>query len=350
MSVIFNQNGFKTLVTLCVAFLFLTMCTRNVENGNIRKGAYLGEKLPGDTAKIFAPGIVSTGMYERDIAISPGGDEIYFGVILRSVTTIMYSKLTDGIWSEPEVASFATNPDYFYLEPHISPDGKKMMFLSTMPPPGKDELPGWGHQHIWIVDRKEDGDWGNPYILQDSILNEDSDFYPSLTKDGTLYFSRTPKSMPRSSFIYRSKLIDGKYSTPEKLPEIINKDGGVFNSFIAPDESYLIVCATNQDSITTPGFADYYIFYRNNNDEWSEPINPERIINFPHDHARSPYVTPDGKYFFFNSNRLSEELSDSNLVLNAEIIKKYNNSWGNGNSDIYWVKSDFIDKLRPDNF
>ena len=45
-----------------------------------RTGPYLGEKPPGLTPAVFAPGLVSTGGFERDVAITPDGREIFFGL------------------------------------------------------------------------------------------------------------------------------------------------------------------------------------------------------------------------------------------------------------------------------
>jgi Tol biopolymer transport system component len=46
----------------------------------ILKGPYLGQKPPGMTPEIFAPGIVSTGLDELNSVFSPDGDEFYFCV------------------------------------------------------------------------------------------------------------------------------------------------------------------------------------------------------------------------------------------------------------------------------
>ena len=74
------------LVAVCVAASILS-CTPAVDEGQVDEGAkefyeltgnYLGQELPGMTPRLFAPGIVSTGLSERDMAITPDGDEIYF--------------------------------------------------------------------------------------------------------------------------------------------------------------------------------------------------------------------------------------------------------------------------------
>ena len=41
-------------------------------------GPYLGQTPPGTTPKLFAPGVVSTGLYERDFAVAPEGREFFY--------------------------------------------------------------------------------------------------------------------------------------------------------------------------------------------------------------------------------------------------------------------------------
>ncbi len=70
-------------------------------------GPYFGLTPPGSIPVLFAPGLVSTGLSERDVAISPDGSEFYFGVTFRSIATIMVTRLVKGRWTPPEVAPFA---------------------------------------------------------------------------------------------------------------------------------------------------------------------------------------------------------------------------------------------------
>jgi hypothetical protein len=83
--------------------------------GSDSQGPYLGQKPPGTLPELFAPGIVSTGLYERDVAVSPDGREIIFGVIWGKVVTIMSSRLEGGEWTTPEVVPFALDFDYFHF-------------------------------------------------------------------------------------------------------------------------------------------------------------------------------------------------------------------------------------------
>ncbi len=311
----------------------------------VLKGPYLGQKPPGMTPEIFAPEIISTGLYERDIAITPDGTEFYYGLMFSNYVTIMESKLENGQWTEPQIASFASDMKYFYFEPCISPDGKKFLFLSTRPDEGQEPKQGWVYQNIWAVDRQEDGSWGEPYGIGSPINTEGGEYFPSVTNDGTLYFTHQPKG-ERKSYIYRSRLINGKYTESEKLPDVINSEGNLYNAFIAHDESYLIVPIAGHKDALTPGAAEYFIFFRDENDNWSEAINMGEEINVPGTNAISPYVTRDGKYFFFGSHKRKEITDIAKSDITLSIIKNYDRMPLNGRSDIYWVDAKIIDQLR----
>ncbi len=338
-----------TIALICAALLF--SCAPQQDKANKKEfpvltGEYLGQKPPGLTPELFAPAVVSTGLYERDVAMTPDGTEFYYGLMFSNYVTIMESKLENGQWTELQVASFASDMKYFYFEPCITPDGKKFLFLSTHPTKAQEPKPGWAYQNIWAVDRQDDGSWGEPYDIGSPINTEGGEYFPSVTDDGTLYFTRQPQG-ERKNYIYRSRLINGKYAEPEKLPYVINGDGNRYNAFIAPDESYLIVPIFGHKDNITPESADYYIFFRDENDNWSEAINMGAEINLPGTNAISPYVTRDGKYFFFGSHKRKEIIEMVSPEITLSIIKKYDRQPLNGRSDIYWVDAKVIENLKP---
>ena len=85
-------------------------------------GPYLGQTPPGAEPELFAPGIVSTGIHTRDLAMTPEGDEIYFSVSAGPFVAILGSRLVDDEWTQPEVTEFSADPTAGDIEPHISPD------------------------------------------------------------------------------------------------------------------------------------------------------------------------------------------------------------------------------------
>jgi hypothetical protein len=304
-------------------------------------GSWFGQAPPGDEAELFAPGIISNGFNNRDLAMLPDGSEFYTSVNMRgfAVSTILLFRNTAAGWSKPEVAAFATDRQTRYLEPAISPDGSKMFYVAA--PAGIDD-----NMDIWAMDRVGDG-WGKPVRLGAAINTPVNETFPSITSDGTLYFSRVSDD-PGVEHIYRSRLIDGQYAPAERLPDNVNCGKTQFNAFVAPDESYLIVSVFGrEDSL---GSIDYYIVYRNAQDQWSEPVNLGAAINTQGSQEYSPYVSRDGKYFFFMSQRQPANDENSDQPWSMDELSAVFNRPENGNSDIYWIDAGFIDGLRPDGF
>jgi hypothetical protein len=306
---------------------------------------YLGQKAPGVKAEIFAPGIVSNGMTERALAITADGGEIYFELMFGRIATIMVTRMTDGRWSEPAVAPFAADLKYFCIEPSLSADDQKILFLSNRPRLGDEPKPGWAYQHIWAAERKSDGQWGEPYDIGAPVNSNEAEFFPSLTDAGTLYFTRSAPNGEKPA-IWRSRWLSGKYQAPEPLPEAVNGNGRPYNAFIARDESYLIACVNGRADSVTPGAANYYIFFRGADDRWSAGVNLGAEINFTGSSANAPYVSRDGKYFFFGSS-LARPLPVSAGGVTLEMLKGYIDGPQNGASDVYWCDASVLRKLRP---
>jgi hypothetical protein len=349
------SSAVAVLVLLCLAIC--SSCAPAGEQGGagagdvqdfpVLTGEYLGQTPPGQRAELFAPGIVSRGMHTRDVAMTPDGREIYFGTIVAGLAVIMQTKLEDGQWTRPEVAPFAANPAYQDLEPAISPDGEHFYFLSTRPPAGTEPDPAdfgsWVNQDIWVMDREGDG-WGEPYNLGPPINSDAPEFYPSVTLDGTIYFTREVAET-RASDIWRARpAADGDgYEEAEKLGPRVNSTSAQYNAFIAPDESYLIVCTAGRED--TRGGSDYYVVFRDADDNWSEPINLGDEINTPGGEW-SPYVSRDGRFFFFMSTRPVEQDSLP-AQLTFDVMTEIHNRSPNADAAIYWIDASVIEDLRP---
>jgi Tol biopolymer transport system component len=303
-------------------------------------GPYLGQTPPGLEPEIFAPGIVSTGLATRDVAMTPDGSELYFSVTLGSRTMIMETHQQDGVWTEPAVAIFSGR--YLDIEPAISPDGQRFFFLSTRPQPGQEEKPGWVYQDIWVMDREGDG-WGEPYNLGPPVNSDAPEYFPSITADGTLYFTREGED--RISATWRSRFIDGVYTQPEKLGPEINCGSNRFNVYVAPDQSFAIVPNVGRDDAI--GGPDYYVVFRSGDGTWSEPINLGPTINQPQGREWSASLSPDGEYLFFMSSRAYGDTETPLTSKSITELLRLSTEPGWGNSDIWWVSAEVIERLRP---
>ena len=340
----------KVIFVLVIAVLLLFIsCKQQLESRlatdlidrgvNKLTGDYMGQSTPDSIPELFAPNIISNGLINRDITFTPEGDEIYFTFSNSdySYTAVLTSRKVNGIWSSPEVVSFAKSPEYVTIEPCLSHDGSQLFFASDKPVNDTSEK---DDTNIWYVTR-EGENWGEPKLLDTSINTNLGEFYPSLTINGTLYFTREESS--GICHIYKSEFVNKTFAKPIKLPEQVNCGRNRFNAYVSPDESYIIVPAIGVEKGVTG--ANYYITFRNDDDTWNDPINMGQVVNEKLGKGWSASLSSDGKYLFFMSSRGAEKKSQpSSLTYNFFQQLQYIPQ--NGCADIYWVKSDFIQDLK----
>ena len=302
----------------------------------VLEGPYLGQKPPGETPALFAPGIVSTGLDELNSVFSSDSKEFYFSVRNSSgAVSIFMTKIENDTWSGPKLVPFASR--FGDIDVTISPDGGKIFFSSKRPIPGEDTPKE--DNDFWMAKRVGDT-WGDPIYLGKEINSDRDDYYPLMTNNGTIYFS-SQREGPGTNNIYRSKLIDGKYTKAEKLGSAINTEHREFDPYVSPDETLLIFSSSRPGGF---GADDLYISFKNKEGIWLKAKNMGNIINTSGSEY-CPMITPDGKYLFFTSaGREDRRIPDRPLTyIDFEI---YHNSPKNRYSDIYWMDVSLIEKLK----
>jgi Tol biopolymer transport system component len=294
--------------------------------------AQYGTTKPILEPTVFAPGVISTGDYEAVPQFSPDGTTFYFakGTPDFSFWTIVFSRLENGKWSAPQVAPFSgqhSDADEF-----ITADDKRMVFISRRPVSPEISLNAAGKYDIWVMDKTAGADWGQPKNLGRPVNSEGSEFFPTWTKEGTLYFGSGRKGGKGGIDLYRSRLVNGEYQEPENLGDAINTRFDEYEPFIAADESFLIFMAAGRpDGL---GGYDLYVSY-NRSGQWSKAQNLGAPINSAADEL-SPKITPDGKYFFWTSTRSAIDKPKTRSWTFQELSSSYH-SPQNGLGDIYYL-------------
>jgi hypothetical protein len=109
----------------------------------------------------------------------------------------------------------------------------------------------------------------------------------------------------------------------------------------------LIAGVAGRSDSSPPNKANYYVFFRNSDGSWTSGANLGPAINDPANTVHSPYMSPDGKYFFFASNAPRELSKLSLKELSMARLTELNSSPQNGNSDILWIGAEAVLACAP---
>jgi Tol biopolymer transport system component len=312
---------------ICIPFFLEAQTGKNLFDN-----PYFNQEPAIDTVVLFAPGAISNEFGNRDMAISPDGNEIFYTMqYLRGlISVIMCTKEANGKWSSPEVASFSGI--YNDLEPAFSPDGTKLFFVSNRGLNNEGKIKDYD---IWFV-TKENGEWTEAKNVGAPVNSEKDEFYPSITKRGDIYFTRAVEG--REEDILFCRFLNGNYSVAEALPDAINSVNDEFNAFVDPDEQFIVFSVYGRKDDN--GGGDLYISKKNEKGEWMQAVNSGTTINSKSlDYC--PYITPDKKYFFFTSNRHAIKIPFDKKQ-NIKSLERVLHSPLNGYDNIYWVEASAI--------
>jgi hypothetical protein len=140
--------------------------------------------------RMVGEGVISTPADEFKATASPDGRTLVYVVTDRTFghMTILEAARRGDAWFTPEVASFSGI--WRDIDPSYSPDGRTLLFISNRPMPGDTPNTPRSDYNIWSVSRRPNGMWGEPVALDRQINTDSSEFAPSLTVAGTLYFAR----------------------------------------------------------------------------------------------------------------------------------------------------------------
>ena len=153
--------------------------------------------------------------------ISPDGQYIYFTACNRDdglgSCDIYFSKKTGNGWTTPVNLGSPVNTSAWESQPSISADGKNLYFASS-------RENGKGGMDIWKCIMNENGSFGNPINLGDSINTRYNEMSPFIHPDNqTLYFSSDGMlGMGGKDIYFSRKNKDGIWTKPVNIGYPIN--------------------------------------------------------------------------------------------------------------------------------
>jgi hypothetical protein len=258
--------------------------------------------------ELLGPGVISTGLQETSAALTPDGGTLYFmrSDFSEKDDTILVSSRRNGRWSTPEVAAFSGQ--WHDSEPALSPDGRRLYFVSNRPP--RDGAPSVrarmnGQQftgtHLWYVERRAGGNWGTP-VHVDGALNEGAMIYnPSIAANGDIYFSAHREDSGKAYQIYVTHPTAHGYTPPQRLA-LGDLAHNRMDPGVDPDGRFLVYAGDEGDSL---GRADIYIVFRQADGGWGTPERLPGDINSPA-LENAPSLGPGFGELYVSSTRQDE--------------------------------------------
>jgi len=216
---------------ILISCMLVTTMSTSAQQTDFPKlsGPYLGQKPPGMTPEIFAPGIISkSGSDEWGLAVNADCNEIFFSRSENDKATVFHTKYQSGAWSKPVVASFSgkylerpftdqlvhaayvssdediyasglvvfkkhdsgygmkekLHPDVIGNHPAISPAGDFIVFSNRT-------NDGFGGTDLYVIYKNDDDSLNAPINLGKTINTSNFESSPTISQDGRfLFFSR----------------------------------------------------------------------------------------------------------------------------------------------------------------
>ncbi|MBN2346729.1 MAG: PD40 domain-containing protein, partial [Candidatus Aminicenantes bacterium] len=205
----------KAVLTICV--IWAATFAGSALGSGLRKlpGPHLDQKPPGMTPEIFAPGVVSRDGIEWKLTMSADGSEILYEERdpVTNAASFIIRNWTGDSWGEPLALPYGRK--YMEIEHSLSPDGKKILFVSNRPASGQgDPLQT---PDIWLAEKSGD-QWGDPVRLGSPVWTDhpaDIEAHPGFTPDGGIYFMRQSGKSRR--LFHAARRGDG-FDVPVPLP------------------------------------------------------------------------------------------------------------------------------------
>nr|WP_299170474.1 OmpA family protein [uncultured Allomuricauda sp.] len=219
--------------------------------------------LGSDLADVtqFSP-ILNTRYHEAITAFIPEGNIMYFtrnnysGQVLggdeegTNHLKIYKAELRGGEWTEAEEVSF-NSEQYSVGQPALSPDGRKLYFVSDMPG-------SIGKTDIFVVDVNRDGSFSDPRNLGPTVNTAGREMFPYITEE-KIYFASDGHLGLGGLDVFETELGRNGFSEPNNLGKPLNSNRDDF-AYIVNEKTDRGYFSSNREG--GKGDDDIYSFQR----------------------------------------------------------------------------------------
>ncbi len=197
-------------------------------NDRISKEILKSKLVNGKTTKIivvqnFCGELIPTStpaIYENN---STGLVEYYFSAkkCNKCDSDLYYTFALDTTFSPPVPIDIELNSEFEELQPRISNDGKKLLFVSN-------REDSFGETDIYYTEKDNNGIWKKPKNLGNKVNTSAVEDSPSFGSNNEIYFSSNGKSKSKNFNIYKADFIDVN-SQIEKVNKLSSRINSKYN-------------------------------------------------------------------------------------------------------------------------
>lgn len=267
--------------------------------------------------------VINTKLREAEPSFTADGKTMYFNCQVRPGPTgndICVSRLIgtleNGRWTTPEIVApgVISLKETMDVEPVISPDGRKLYFMSI------DRPGGYGGADVWYSENVG-GVWQAPKNLGPPFNGPFQDHCLFFSADGNeAFWTSTRPGGFGGNDIWTSRKVDGVWQPAVNLGPNVNSPYSDHHALPSPDGKSLYVTSGRPGGV---GGEDIYVTTRDHTGAWGPLVNLGPLVNTDKD-DRCPTPTPDSRIFMFDSERPG----------------------GHGSKDLWWVYYDQIKHIR----
>lgn len=239
---------------------------------------------------------VNTSFPEYLPSVTAEGNTLVFTRRIRGDEDVFISKKVDGQWAAPEPILDINTPENEGSQ-YISADGSLIVFVRC------SDRTGYGGCDLYFSEKKGDI-WSKPENMGQPINTRSWESQPSLSADGNiLYYASNRKGTLGGRDIWRSKRNEqGEWSNPVNLGPSINTTSDDESPFFHPDGKSLYFMSSGHQ-----GMGGYDLFLaRRDGKKWEAPQNLGYPINTKGNEG-ALFITLDGTTAYFTKDNLPEK-------------------------------------------
>lgn len=234
---------------------------------------------------LWTPAAIASDGYESSPTFTPDGRTMIYLAADKDFGSyrLMQSRCTQGAWGPATPPSFAKPLPVVEADAFVTPDGKRLYYISTRHAPETDDF------DIWYVERTPDGGWGEPQRMPEPVNSPAAELLPRADAAGRLYFGSSRDGSAGGGDIYvATEVAPGEWTVANVGPPV-STAGHDYEAEISRDGQTLI-------TVSDRGDRSHLYRYRREGDRW---IEVGRIPADPDQFQVGPLLSPKGDRLLF---------------------------------------------------